>query len=52
MAGEGKVTVQVDPDLLLMYQALVPTVKSAVTVTGTLDSDAIAKLIALTSTIG
>ena len=48
----GKVTVQVDPDLLLMYHALVPTVKLAVTVTGTLDSEVIAAVIELTSTNG
>ena len=34
MDAVGKVTVQVEPDLLLIYQLLVPTAKSAVLVTG------------------
>ena len=52
MDAVGKVTVQVEPDLLLMYQLLVPTVKSAVTVTGTVDSAAIDALTAPMSRMG
>ena len=51
--AEGKVTVQVEPDLLLMSQvSLAATVKFAVLVTGALDSAAMLAVIKPTSTIG